>query len=95
MTATGGVMSGTAGHAGDSRVRWIDILPLLDFENERLSMYFLALLLGVICSERNVFATRPQGKLLYNVTNGIAWIPRTSLRITRALAPVGLPPPSH
>lgn len=52
--------------------------PILDFENERLLMYFLTFLLGVICAERRTLADRPTGKVLYNVANGLAWLPVTA-----------------
>jgi fucose 4-O-acetylase-like acetyltransferase len=54
------------------------LTPLLDFENERLLMYFLVFLLGALFYERGVFAVKPLGKRLYNTVNGIAWIPVTA-----------------
>ena len=53
------------------------LTPLIDFENERLLMYFMIFLLGMLCFQQNIFAEKPQKKTLYNVVNGIAWIPVT------------------
>ncbi len=53
------------------------LTPVLDFENERLLVYFLAFLFGALCYRQNVFAQKPQGQLWYIVINAIAWIPIT------------------
>jgi hypothetical protein len=53
------------------------LTPLIDFENERLLVYFLAFLLGSLCFQRNVFAEKPQSKTLYIVASSIAWLPVT------------------
>ncbi len=53
------------------------LTPLIDFENERLLVYFMVFLLGSLCFQQNVFAQKPQSKTLYNVVNSIAWIPIT------------------
>ena len=53
------------------------LTPLIDFENERLLLYFMTFLLGVLCYRQNIFAEKPQSKLLYNIVNGIAWLPVT------------------
>jgi fucose 4-O-acetylase-like acetyltransferase len=53
------------------------LTPLIDFENERLLLYFMVFLLGVLCYRQNIFAEKPKSKTLYNVVNGIAWIPVT------------------
>lgn len=66
------------------------LTPLLDFENERLLVYFLAFLLGVLSFKRNVFAERPQKKVLYIIANSIAWIPVT-LHIFARLYPFFYP----
>jgi len=50
---------------------------LLDFQNERLLIYFLAFLLGAYCYGHRVFE-RPQGRRLYTVVNSIAWVPVTT-----------------
>jgi hypothetical protein len=52
--------------------------PVLDFENERLLMYFLVFLSGAVCAERGIFTRPPGGKLLYNVANCVAWLPVTA-----------------
>lgn len=53
------------------------LTPLIDFENERLLIYFMTFLLGSLCFRQNVFAGKPQSKTLYTVVNAIAWIPIT------------------
>jgi fucose 4-O-acetylase-like acetyltransferase len=53
------------------------LTPLIDFENERLLLYFMAFLLGSLCFQQQVFAEKPQSKTLYTVVNSIAWIPIT------------------
>lgn len=50
---------------------------LLDFQNERLLIYFMAFLVGALCFRRRVFDAEPKGKLLYHIVNSIAWIPVT------------------
>lgn len=54
------------------------LTPLIDFENERLLMYLLVFLLGALFYRQGVFADNPKGKRLYNVVNGIAWVPVTA-----------------
>ena len=51
------------------------LTPLLDFENERLLIYFLSFLLGALFYNCDVFAKKPDGKRLYYTVNAIAWIP--------------------
>ena len=53
------------------------LTPLIDFENERLLVYFLTFLLGSLCFRQNVFAEKPKSKTLYNVVNSTSWIPIT------------------
>ena len=53
------------------------LTPLIDFENERLLLYFMTFLLGSLCFRQNVFAEKPQSKTLYTVANSIAWLPIT------------------
>jgi hypothetical protein len=60
--------------------------PLIDFENERLLMYFMVFLLGALWYRRNAFAEKPQRKTLYMVANSVAWIPVT-VHIFARLAP--------
>jgi peptidoglycan/LPS O-acetylase OafA/YrhL len=61
--------------------------PLIDFENERLIMYFLVFLLGALCHRQNVFAEKPQSKKLYTIVNAVSWIPVT-LHIGARLYPI-------
>jgi len=53
-------------------------LVLLDFQNERLLIYFMAFLLGSLCFRLKVFDAKPGSKMLYNIANSIAWIPVTA-----------------
>ena len=48
---------------------------LLDFQNERLFIYFLMFLLGATFYERGVFSAEPLGKKLYVAVLCTAWIP--------------------
>ena len=51
------------------------LTPLIDFENERLLLYFMVFLLGSLCFRQQTFAEKPQSKTLYIVVSSIAWIP--------------------
>lgn len=53
------------------------LTPILDFENERLLVYFLAFLIGSLCYQQKVFDGQPRGQTLYIVANATAWIPVT------------------
>jgi len=53
-------------------------IGLLDFQNERLLIYFMAFLVGALCFRRKVFDAKPKGKLLYHVVNATNWIPVTA-----------------
>jgi peptidoglycan/LPS O-acetylase OafA/YrhL len=53
------------------------LTPVIDFENERLLLYFMTFLLGALCFKQDVFAIKPQNKTLYTVANSIAWLPIT------------------
>jgi fucose 4-O-acetylase-like acetyltransferase len=70
------------------------LTPLIDFENERLLLYFMTFLLGVICYQQNIFAEKPKSKLLYNIVNGIAWLPVTG-HIFARLWPFFYPNPAE
>ncbi len=48
---------------------------VLDFQNERLLIYFLVFLLGAQCFRRRVFDTKPKGRILYHAVNSLSWIP--------------------
>lgn len=54
------------------------LTPLIDFENERVLLYFMAFLLGSLCYGQNAFARKPTKKTLYTFVNSIAWIPVTA-----------------
>jgi fucose 4-O-acetylase-like acetyltransferase len=66
------------------------LTPLLDFENERLLLYFMVFLLGVLSFQKQIFAEKPQGKTFYIVISSIAWIPVT-LHIFARLYPFFFP----
>ena len=53
-------------------------MVLLDFQNERLLIYFLAFLMGAFCFRRRVFDARPGGRIFYHTMNSIAWLPVTA-----------------
>ncbi len=53
------------------------LTPLLDFENERLLLYFMTFLLGVLCYRQDIFAEQPKSKTLYTVASSVAWLPVT------------------
>ena len=53
------------------------LTPIIDFENERLLIYLMCFLLGVLCYQRKVFAEKPPKKTLYNIANYTSWIPIT------------------
>jgi peptidoglycan/LPS O-acetylase OafA/YrhL len=57
------------GHTGWTKT------PLLDFQNERLLMYFLVFLLGALSFRLRVFETERKGKGLYIAAACTAWIP--------------------
>ena len=59
------------------------LTPLIDFENERLLLYFMTFLLGVLCFRQKVFAERPAGRKLYTVASSVAWIPITAHILAR------------
>ncbi len=48
---------------------------LLDFQNERLLIYFLMFLLGALSYKQNVFDVKPASKTLYYILAGTIWIP--------------------
>ena len=66
------------------------LTPLIDFENERLLVYFLAFLLGALSYRQEVFAGKPQDKTLYIIACSIAWVPVT-LHIGARLYPIFFP----
>jgi fucose 4-O-acetylase-like acetyltransferase len=50
---------------------------LLDFQNERLLIYFMFFLLGSLCYELKIFESESKSKKLYHIINGTSWIPIT------------------
>ena len=74
-TLIGFVYSFGMGYVVDFR-SWT-LTPLLDFENERLLVYFLAFLIGSLSYQQNIFAEKSEKKTLYNIVNGTSWIPVT------------------
>ncbi len=50
---------------------------LINFQNERLLVYFLTFLLGVRCFHLQVFASRPVNARWYLAVNALSWIPVT------------------
>ena len=70
------------------------LTPLIDFENERLLLYFMTFLLGVLCYRQNVFAEKPKSKTLYTVVNSVAWLPVTA-HIFARLWPFFYPNPAE
>jgi fucose 4-O-acetylase-like acetyltransferase len=57
------------------KVRGWTLTPLIDFQNERLLVYFMMFLLGALCFRQQVFAARPKSKKLFTVANSTAWVP--------------------
>jgi fucose 4-O-acetylase-like acetyltransferase len=53
------------------------LTPLLDFENERLLAHFLFYLFGAAAYKQDIFARLPVKKTLYNIANGVSWLPVT------------------
>ena len=52
-------------------------IGLLDFQNERLLIYFMAFLMGALCFRLKVFNAKPGSKMLYIIVNATNWIPIT------------------
>jgi surface polysaccharide O-acyltransferase-like enzyme len=78
--------------------RWLGfrswtLTPLLDFENERVLVYFLFFLLGVLAFRQNLFAELPQKKTLYTIVNAVGWLPVT-VHIFARLWPFFTPNPA-
>lgn len=53
------------------------LTPLIDFENERLLAHFLFYLFGAAAYQQNLFDKLPEKKTLYNIANGVSWLPVT------------------
>ncbi len=48
---------------------------LIDFQNERLLIYFMIFLLGFLCYKLKIFDSKPPSKKLYIALNSTVWIP--------------------
>lgn len=48
---------------------------LLDFQNERILIYFMAFLIGSLCFKLDVFSTKPVRKKLFYFLCATIWIP--------------------
>jgi len=48
---------------------------LLDFQNERLLIYFMIFLLGSLCYKLKIFESKPKSKKLFIIVISTAWIP--------------------
>jgi peptidoglycan/LPS O-acetylase OafA/YrhL len=48
---------------------------LLDFQNERILIYFMAFLVGGLCYKLGVFDKKPAGRKFYYILCGTIWIP--------------------
>jgi len=70
------------------------LTPLIDFENERLLLYFMTFLLGVLCYRQNIFDELPKSKTLYIVASSVAWLPVTG-HIFARLWPFFYPNPAE
>ena len=70
------------------------LTPLIDFENERLLLYFMTFLLGVLSYRQEIFAEKPKSKTLYTVASSVAWLPVTG-HIFARLWPFFYPNPAE
>ena len=52
-------------------------IGLLDFQNERLLIYFMYFLLGALCFKLKIFDPNRKGGMLYHIANTTNWIPVT------------------
>jgi hypothetical protein len=50
---------------------------LIDFQNERLLIYFMFFQFGALCGQRGAFDAEPGSKRIYIVVNAVSWIPIT------------------
>ena len=51
---------------------------LIDFQHERLLIYFIAFLLGARCFRLGAFSAKPTSSKLYHIGNATNWIPLTA-----------------
>ncbi len=61
------------------------LTPILDFENERLVLYFFMFLFGALCFEKGVFSKEARSNKWYIIMSSIAWIPVTAHIFMRIL----------
>jgi len=54
------------------------LTPLIDFQNERILIYFMVFLLGALSFNHKVFASEPKSKKLYTIVNSTSWLPITA-----------------
>lgn len=53
---------------------------VLDFQNERLLIYFMMFLLGSLCFKQKTFESKPKNRRLYFIVLGTVWIPVIAYR---------------
>jgi len=70
------------------------LTPVLDFENEKILVYFLYFLMGVLAFRQNIFAELPKKKTMYTIANAVAWLPVT-VHIFARLWPFFSPNPAE
>ncbi len=51
------------------------LTPILDFQNERILIYFMFFLLGANSFHVDLFGAKPSSRKLYIIVNSISWIP--------------------
>lgn len=51
------------------------LTPLLDFQNERILIYFLMFLLGTLGYQQQLFTAKPSGNALYITVTATSWVP--------------------
>ena len=54
------------------------LTPLIDFQKERILIYFMVFLLGALSFNQKVFASEPKSKKLYTIVNSTSWLPITA-----------------
>jgi fucose 4-O-acetylase-like acetyltransferase len=52
-------------------------IGLLDFQNERLLIYFMFFLLGALCFGLKIFESNRKSGIFYHVVNAVNWVPVT------------------
>ncbi|MDJ0751870.1 MAG: acyltransferase family protein [Ardenticatenaceae bacterium] len=54
------------------------LTPLLDFQNERILIYFMFFLLGILGYRLRIFDEKPQSRALFIAVNLTSWVPITA-----------------